>query len=149
MSGRVWACLVEAQAVQDRARPRRRGMGADVGEPGLDLGDRGAVLDPLGRFQQARALAIGGEHRLARARRAARRLLGDPADARAARQAQRARVRPELAADQPEQRGLAGCRCGRPARPDGRPDVDRGAFEQQLAAHAQADVVQVQHGDGA
>ena len=36
--------LVEAEAGEDRARPRRRGMRADVGQPGLDLGD-GMGLD--------------------------------------------------------------------------------------------------------
>ena len=145
----VLGVLVEAQAVQDRARPRRRGVGADVGEPGLDLGDGVRVLDPLGRRQELRPLAVGGEHRRARARFAARRLLGNPADARAAAQPHLARIRPDLAADQPEQRGLAAAIAA--DQPDAMPrrDVNRGALEQQLAADTQADVVQMQHGAGA
>ena len=51
-SGCCCACLVEAEAGQDRARPRRRGMGADIGEPGLDLGD-GVRLDRGARRRAA------------------------------------------------------------------------------------------------
>ena len=105
---RLLLCLlVEAEAGQDRARPRRRGMGADVGQPGLDLGDGMRLDRGLGGAQQPRALLIGLEHRLARRALAARRLLRDPADPGAAAQPNFAGIRRQLAQDQAQQRGLA------------------------------------------
>ena len=146
-SGRALGVLVEAQAVQDRARPRRRGMGADVGEPGLDLGDRGGILHPLGRRQQALALAVGGEHRL---RAGSPRRPAPPARPSRRCAPRRRRTSPasgaELAPDQPQQRGLAAAVAPDQADPVAGRQVDARALEQQLAADPQADVVQVQHG---
>jgi hypothetical protein len=75
--------LVEAEAGEDRARPGRRRMGADLGEPGLDLGDPVRLPGGLGLAQQGGALAVRGQHRRARREVAARCFLGDPADPRA------------------------------------------------------------------
>ena len=138
--------LIEAQAVQDGARPRRRRMGADVGEPGLDLGDRGGILDPLGRREQALALGVGGEHRLARAQIAARSLLRDRADPRAAPQPHLAGVRRQLAPDQPQQRGLAAAVAPDQADPAPGRQMHGRTLEQGAAADPQGHIVEMQHG---
>ena len=107
---------VEAEAGEDRGGARRRRMRADVGEPRLDLGDAMRIVRGLGLGEQARALGVGGEHDVDQAFRPARRLLREPPDARARRQADRAVLDANLAA---RSRGTAWscrCRCGRPAR---------------------------------
>ena len=124
-------------------------MRADVGEPGLDLGDGGRILRALGRRQQPFALAVGRQHHLARRRLAARRLLRDPADPRPLAQAQRAGIGLGLALDQAQQRGLAAAVAADQADPVAGGHVHGGTLQQKVAADAQADVVQMQHGAGA
>ena len=141
--------LVEAQAGQDRARPRRRGVRADVGEPGLDLGDR---APDRGRVSAARSRRARSGSASSTASRgvalAARRLLRDPADARAAPQAHLAGIRRELAPDQAQERGLAAAVAPDQADPVPGRQVDARLLEQQAAADPQGDVVQMQHGAG-
>ena len=50
--GTILRGFVEAEAGEDARRPRRRGMGVDVGEPYLDFGDPLRVGRALGLFQQ-------------------------------------------------------------------------------------------------
>ena len=138
--------LLEAQPGQDRARPRRGGVGADVGEPGLDRRDLGRIVGALSGPQQPRALEVGIEHRLARRPLAARRLLRDRADARAAPQPHLTRIRAQLAPDQSQQRGLAAAVAADQADPVARRQADARALEQEPAADPQADVVEMQHG---
>ena len=77
---------VEAQARQDGPGPRRRRVRSDVGQADMDLGDTPGVARQLGLCEQACALHVAGKHRLQQAGSAARRLLGDGGDARAAAQ---------------------------------------------------------------
>ena len=100
--------LVEAEPFQDSRRPRRRGVGVDVDEAGLDFGDALRVARDL-RFGDERcALRVGCEHEVDEAFRAARRFLLDAADAQALGHDDRAALRRKIAADEAEKRGLAG-----------------------------------------
>ena len=96
--------------------------------------------------QQALALGVGGEHGRARAHVAARRLLRDRADPRAAPQAHLAGIRSELAPDQPQQRGLAAAVAPDQADPVPGRQMDARVLEQQAAADPQGHVVEMQHG---
>ena len=141
--------LVEAQAGEDRARPRRRGVRPDIGEAGLGFGDGAGIVRGLGGAQKRGALVIGIEHRLARRALTARRLLRDPVDARMAAQAHLAGIRRELAPDQAQERGLAAAVGADQADALAGRQVHARLLEQQPPAEAQGDVVQVQHGAGA
>ena len=96
----------------------------------------------------ALALVVGGEHHLDQAFRPARRLLRHLADAGVLGQADRPALRPDLAGDQAEERGLAGA-----VRPD---QADLGAVrqrhggvvDQQALADPVGEVVDMQHGGG-
>ena len=138
--------LVEAEAGQDGARPRRGGVGADIGEPGLDRGDLGRIVDALGRLQQARPLEIGVEHGLAGRPLAPGRLLRDRSDGRPTPKAHLACVRADLAPDQAEQRGLAAAVAADQADPVPGRQPDARMLEQQAAADPEGHVVQMQHG---
>ena len=83
-------------------------MGVDVDEAGLDFGDALRVGRGLRFGEERRALAVGREHEVDQAFRSARRLLLDAADAQALRHDDRAALRREIAADEAEERGLAG-----------------------------------------
>ena len=99
---------VEPEPDQDASGARRRGAGADLVEPRLDLGDaqrRGAMIE-FG--QQRRAFGIGGEHRVERVALAARRFLREKAEAMPARHLDVAGIGLQRAADQIEQCRLAG-----------------------------------------
>ena len=82
LHGRVCDSGVESEAGQDLGRPRRGGMGVDVGQPRVDLGDAVGIVGGLRLGQQRRALDIGGQHGVDQAHVAARRFLGDDAQAR-------------------------------------------------------------------
>ncbi len=100
--------LVEAKAAEDPRRARRRGVGVDVDEARLDLGDALGVVGALGLGKQRRALLVGVEHEIDQ--RLARRPAPPARRGRAARAAgydDRPALRRNLAADQPEERGLA------------------------------------------
>ena len=75
----------KAEAGQDRGRARRRGMGVDVGEPGLDFGDPVRIVRGLGFAQQRVALEVGLQHDVDQAFGAVGRLLRQAADAPARR----------------------------------------------------------------
>ena len=77
--------LVEAEAAEDPRRARRRGVGVDVDEAGLDVGDALGIAGALGFGDQRRALDVGGEHEVDQRLGAARRLLLDAAEPRALR----------------------------------------------------------------
>ena len=100
--------LVEAEPLEDSRRPRRRGVGVDVDEAGLDFGDALRVARDLRFGDQRRALDVGCEHEVDEAFRSARRFLLDAADAQALGHDDRAALRRKIAADEAEERGLAG-----------------------------------------
>ena len=77
----------EAEAGEDFGGARRRRMGADIGEPGLDFGDPVRLGGGLRLGQKLRALAVGREHDLEQAFGAVGRFLREPADAAARRSA--------------------------------------------------------------
>ena len=81
----VLRLLVEAEAAEDARRARRGGMGVDVDEAGLDVGDALRVARALGFRDQRRALDVGREHEVDQRLGAARRLLLDAAEPRALR----------------------------------------------------------------
>ncbi len=58
---RAGPCLIggrKAEARQDRGGARRRRMGADIDQPGLDLGDAMRIVRGFGFRQQSRALGV-------------------------------------------------------------------------------------------
>ena len=75
--------LVEAEPFQDSRRPRRRRMGVDIDEAGLDFSDALRVARASRFADQRLALGVGREHEVDEALSAARRFLLDAADARA------------------------------------------------------------------
>ena len=119
-------------------------MGADIGEPGLDLGAAQAV-GGLGFREEGGALLVGGEHDLDQGLGPARRLLGHGADLHAAGQGDAAALGGKLSLDDPEQGGLA--RAVAPHEPHLRPggQVEGGAVEDQPIADAEGQVVDVKH----
>ena len=135
----------EAEAGEDRCRARGRRVRADIGEPGLDLGDAMRIVRGLGFGQQRGALAMRLQHDLDQAFRPVRRFLRQPADAPARRKLDVALLGRDVAGDDAEQRGLAGAvaadqadaRAGRNAR--------GGAFQQQAAGNADGEVVDDEH----
>ncbi len=124
---------------------RRRGMGVDIDETGLDFGDAQRIARLLGFGQEGGALAVGGEHEVDQAARAARRLLLDPADAGLTGNRDRAAFRADFACDQAKQRGLAGAVA--PDQTDVRAGRQRRArlIDQQAFAEAIGEIVDMQH----
>ena len=57
--------LVEAQPGEDGGGARRGGLGGDVGEADVDLGDPRGIVRGFGLGQQGGALGIGAEHEVA------------------------------------------------------------------------------------
>ena len=100
--------LVEAEPSEDSRRPRRRGMGVDVDETGVDFGDALRVARGFRFGHQRRALRIGRKHEVDEALRSAGRFLLDAAEPRALGDDDCAALRRKVAADEAEERGLAG-----------------------------------------
>ncbi len=121
-------------------------MRADVVEALVDGGDAMRVGGVLRLIQQARALGVGGEHRIEDALLAARRLLRHVADARVARHGDRAHVGRKLAGDDLQERRLAGAVAADEADLVAGRDAGRRAFEDRPPLDAVAEIVDVQHG---
>ena len=75
----------KSEAAQDRRRARRRGVGVDVDQPHLDLGDPVRILGGFGFIEQRVALQIGFQHDIDEAFRPIGRFLRQAADAPARR----------------------------------------------------------------
>ncbi len=139
---------VEAEPGQDRGGACRRGVRADVGEPGVDFGDAMRIAGALRLGLQGGQLLVGGEHGVDQALRPVRRLLRQHADARPARQPDAAGIGMQLAGDQLEQGRLAGA-----VAPD-QPGVmsvgqrERGALEQRAPGDPVGEIGDGQHGGG-
>jgi len=83
-------------------------MRLDLDEARLDLGDAQGLRPGFALSEEPRPLAVGGEHRLERGCSTTRRLLGEKADAMAARQLDRPVIGLQGAADQIEQSRFPG-----------------------------------------
>ena len=97
----------KSEPAQDRRRARRRGMGIDIDQPGLDLGDTIGIVGGFGLMQQRIALQIGLQHDVDEAFRAVGGFLRQAADAPARRQRDAAGLHRQLAADGVKQRRFA------------------------------------------
>ena len=84
-AGALLVGMGEAEPGEDRGCARRRGMGPDVGQPRLDLGDAVRVVGDFRLGDEVAALAVAGEHDLDQAFRSVGCFLGQPADGRARR----------------------------------------------------------------
>ena len=107
----------KAEAGEDRGGARRRGMGADVGEPRLDLGDAMRVGRGLRLGEERAALAVG---RRARSRSGVPARRAPPAAAGRWSRARARRSGPARARGRRRWRETAcscRCRCGRRGRP--------------------------------
>ena len=146
---RAGALLVgvgESEAGQDAGGARRRRMGADVGEPRLDLRDAMVIALGLRLPEQPRALGIGGEHDLDQALRSARRFLRKPAEAGARPQRHGAAFGRHLAGDQAEQRRFAGAVASHQADPRVGRNAHGRAIDQEAPGDAHGEIVDRQHG---
>ena len=132
--------LVEPEPGEDARRPARCGMRLDLDEPGLDLGEAQRLRPGFPLGEQPRPLSVGGEHRLERGPLPARRLLGEKADATAARQFDRPVIGLQDAADQVEKGRFPGAVAA--DQPDLCPFVNLGMrIVEQPAPGAPADTV--------
>ena len=121
-------------------------MRFDVDEPRVDLGDALSFARGLRFGHQRLALNIGREHEVDQAFRAGRGFLLDAADARAFGDDHRAAFGRKLAADQAEERGLAGAVA--PHEPDMRAGRQRGrgVVDQEALAEPIGEGADMQHG---
>ena len=107
----AWTLLIcrgKTQARKNRGRARRRCIRADVGKPGLDLGDSVRIVRGLRFGEKPGALEIGCEHHIEQAIRAAGRFLRQTADAPARRHLDLSMLGRNIAGDHAKQCGLAG-----------------------------------------
>ena len=138
--------LVEAEAAEDAGRARRRGVGVDVDEARLDVGDPLGVAGALGLGDQRRALGVGGEHEVDQRLGPAGRLLLDAAEPRVLRGRDRAGLGRQFAADQPEERRLAGAVAADEADPRAARQRRGRAVDQQALAEPVGEAVDMEHG---
>ena len=138
--------LVEAEPFEDPRRPRRGVMRFDVDEARVDVGDALGIVRGFRFRHQRLALDVGGEHEVDEAFGAGRGFLVDAADARALGDHDRAGLRPELAAENAKERGLAGA--VPPDKADMRARGQRSGrvVDQETLAEAIGEGADVQHG---
>ena len=136
---------VETEPGEDARRARRGGMGIDVDETRVDVGDALRVVRCFSLGHQPRALAIGLEHEVDQRAGPPGRLLFHAAEPHLLRHGKRAEVRRKLFGDHPEERGLAGPVASDKADPGAFGQRGRGLVEQDTRAEPQRDVVDVEH----
>ena len=139
--------LGKAEPGQDARGARRRAMGVDHGEPLVNLADAVGIVGMLGFGQQFGAFGRRGKHGLERRRRAARRFLRDIADARTGRGIDAALVGLIDPGDHLEQGRFPGAVAADQADPGSRRQRRRGMVKDQMAAQAEGDAVNREHGD--
>jgi hypothetical protein len=120
-------------------------MGADVGKPGLDLGDAMRIGCRLGLGQQRVALRIGLEHDLDQAFGTIRRFLREPPDAGARGQRELAVIDRHIARNGAKECRLADAVAPDQANPRAVWNARGGAFQQQLAGDPQCHVIDHEH----
>src|SRR6185437_1245800 len=120
-------------------------MGADIGEPGLDLGDAMRVVRGFGLRQELAAFDMRLEHDFEQAFGAVRRFLRKPPDAPARRQFDAAVLRSDVAGNDVEQRGLAGAVAADQADPGAGRYAGGSTLKQRAAGNAYGEVVDDKH----
>lgn len=111
-------------------------MGADVGQPRLDLRDAVRVARRFRFLEEAARSLVGGKHDLDRGFVRARRFLRHLADTCVLRQRDRAGLRRKLAGDDAEQRGLAGAVTPDEAPPSRRSAAKGGVIDEETPGNA-------------
>ena len=144
-TGALLLRMGKAQPGKNLGGARRRRVGADIGEPRLDFGDAVRVARGLGLGQKPRALGLGLEHHVEEGFGPVRRLLREPADARAWRKLDAAALRRHFAGDRAEQGRLAGAVASDQADAGAGGNPCRGALEQELAGEPHRDIVEHEH----
>jgi hypothetical protein len=135
----------KAEAGEDRGGTAGRRMRIDVDEAGLDLGNPVRIGGALGFGEQRVALEIGLEHDGDQALRAVRGFLRQAADPPARRQAHRAVLGRELAADHLEQRRFAGAVASDQADAGAGRDLHGAAVDQKASGKADGEVGDGEH----
>ena len=120
-------------------------MRVDVGEPGLNVGDVMGIMCGVGARDEFGALEVGRQHEINQRRRAAGRLLLDASEPDARGQRNRPAFRRDLAADQPEQRRLAGAVAADEARARAAGHENAGMVEEQPVAEPIDEIVDREH----
>jgi len=120
-------------------------MRADVGEPGLDLGDPSGLGGDLRLRHEGGALSIGLEHDFEQACGPARRLLGEALDAAAPGKLGPSMLGRELAGDHAKQSGLAGAVAADESHPGAAGDVRRGALDEKAPGDAHRKIIDDEH----
>ena len=136
---------VEPEPGQDPRRPARRRMGVDVVQPRLDLADAQRRRSRIAFGEQRGPLLVGGEHGGERIVGAARRFLGEKADAIAARQSDRAGIGLRRTADQRQQGRFAGAVAADQPDPAARRNLRAGLIQQGMSADAVGQAGDRQH----
>ena len=121
-------------------------MRLDIGEADVDFRDPVRVVGGFRLVQQSGALDVGRKHEIDQLAVAARRFLLDAADARAARDGSRAALRRDLAADQPEQGGLAGAVAADESDLGALGQSHAGGIEQQARPEPVGEISDGEHG---
>ncbi len=93
----------KSEAAENRGGPGRGGMGVDIHEPGLNVGDPDRIMRGVGFTQQGLALKVGLQHDRDKAFRAVGGFLGETADAPSWRDGDGAGLGRQLAADRVKQ----------------------------------------------
>ncbi len=135
----------KSETRQNRGGARRRGIGVDVVEPGVDIAQRMRFGFGLGGQQQLVAFAIGRQHRIEQAVGAARCFLRHRADLPLARPGHVAAVGRELTQDHLQQRGFARAVPADQADAAACGQIGGRAADDLAARDADSDVVEAQH----
>ena len=120
-------------------------MGADVGEPRLDLGNAVRVDRGLGLGEERGAFAMARQHDVDEAFRPVGRFLRQPPDGGAGRPKESAMLDGDVARNGAEQARLAGAVAADEPDPRAVGNLHRRPLDQKPAGHAQRNIVDHQH----
>ena len=137
----------KSETRENRGGARRRGIGIDIVEPGVDVAERVGFGFGLGRKQQLCAFAIRRQHRVEQAVSAAGCLLRHRADFPVARPGDLPAVGDELTQDHLEQRGFARAVPADKTDTAARGQIGGGSTDDLAAGDADGEIVETQHDD--
>ena len=135
----------KSKAAQDCRRAGRRGVGIDIDQPHLNLGDPVRIISGFGFMEQRVALQIGFQHDIDEALRAVRRLLRQAADAPTWRQGDAAGLDRQIAADRVKQRRFADAVAADEADARARHDLHRAVVDQEPPGNADRNIRDGKH----